>query len=408
MKHHPSRDEPVPRRPAAAPGAWWLGRDLRLDACRGIALWFIFLDHVPDNIGAWLTLRNYGFSDTTEVFMFVSGVTCAMAYGAALRRRGWPTVIARSLRRSWDIYAAFLLLVFACAVLVYAAGGGSLMDDASNTRVLFEQPGPTLLHAAVLQYRPVNSDVLPTFVLFHLSVAPLLWLLLRAPDATLAASVLLYVGTRQFDWYLDAWPRNQWYFNPFAWQVLFVFGAWWALGGGKRLRKLVHARAVLLAAVAYLAASLVVVLGWRIEALHDLVPAAVSAVIYPVDKSGLDPLRLAHFLALAVVAVRIVPPDWVGFGHHPDRVPRRGLSRLLHRGLVMPVMRGAIRCGENSLTIYCLGVLLTLAAQAVLLVLPNDLLLQVLLGGAGIAIMIATANLLTTIMRRNQMRPGLF
>ncbi len=54
-------------------------RDLRLDACRGLALWFIFLDHVPDNILSWLTLRNYGFSDTTEVFVFVSGYTCMIA-----------------------------------------------------------------------------------------------------------------------------------------------------------------------------------------------------------------------------------------------------------------------------------------------------------------------------------------
>ena len=59
------------------------GRDLRIDACRGLALWCIFLDHVPNNIGSWLTLRNYGFSDAAEMFMFVSGVTCALAYGAA-------------------------------------------------------------------------------------------------------------------------------------------------------------------------------------------------------------------------------------------------------------------------------------------------------------------------------------
>src|SRR5713101_9678625 len=70
-----------------------LGRDLRLDVCRGIALWFIFLDHVPNNIGSWLTLRNYGFSDAAEVFMFVSGVTCALAYGKALRFEGWTGVI---------------------------------------------------------------------------------------------------------------------------------------------------------------------------------------------------------------------------------------------------------------------------------------------------------------------------
>ena len=28
------------------------GRDLRIDACRGIALWWIFLDHVPNNVGS--------------------------------------------------------------------------------------------------------------------------------------------------------------------------------------------------------------------------------------------------------------------------------------------------------------------------------------------------------------------
>src|SRR5262245_28056968 len=100
------------------------GRDLRIDACRGIALWCIFLDHVPNNIGSWLTLRNYGFSDAAEVFMFVSGVTCALAYGKAWCCEGWNGVIGRTLRRSWDIYVAFLLLTLASAILIYLAGGG--------------------------------------------------------------------------------------------------------------------------------------------------------------------------------------------------------------------------------------------------------------------------------------------
>src|SRR6201990_3541480 len=85
------------------------GGDLRIDACRGIALWCIFLDHIPNNIGSWLTLKNYGFSDAAEIFMFMSGVTCALAYGRALRYEGWNGVVSRSLRRGWDIYAAFLL-----------------------------------------------------------------------------------------------------------------------------------------------------------------------------------------------------------------------------------------------------------------------------------------------------------
>jgi hypothetical protein len=204
------------------------GRDLRIDACRGIALWFIFLDHVPNNIGTWLTLRNYGFSDAAEVFMFVSGVTCALAYGRAWRCEGWTGVISRTLRRSWDIYAAFLLLTLACAILVHLAGTGRLADE-SNTRILLDHPGATLARAAVLQYRPVNTDVLAVFVLLHLLFAPLLWLLLRAPNATLGASLALYVLVHAFGWTVPAWPNGHWAFTPLAWQLLFVLGAWWMI-----------------------------------------------------------------------------------------------------------------------------------------------------------------------------------
>ena len=126
------------------------GRDPRIDACRGIALWWIFLDHIPNNIGSWLTLRNYGFSDAAELFMFISGVTCALAYDRARRCEGWSGVIRRSLRRGWDIYAAFLLLTLACAIMVYLAGRDHLADE-SNTRVLLEHPG-----AALAQLRSCN------------------------------------------------------------------------------------------------------------------------------------------------------------------------------------------------------------------------------------------------------------
>jgi uncharacterized membrane protein len=78
-------------------------RDLRLDACRGLALWFIFIDHIPDNSLTWLTLRNYGFSDTSEVFVFVSGYTCMLAYGGALREQGWRTTAVRAAAGLGDL-----------------------------------------------------------------------------------------------------------------------------------------------------------------------------------------------------------------------------------------------------------------------------------------------------------------
>jgi hypothetical protein len=207
-------------------------RDLRIDACRGIALWWIFLDHVPNNIGSWLTLRNYGFGDAAEIFMFVSGVTCALAYSKAWRCEGWTAVIRRTLRRSWDIYVAFLLLTLACAILVHLAGGGPLADE-SNTRILLDHPGATLAHAAILQYRPVNTDVLPIFVLLHLLFAPLLWLLLRWPNVTLGASLALYALVHVFGWTVPAWPNGHWAFNPLAWQLLVVLGAWWMIEDNK-------------------------------------------------------------------------------------------------------------------------------------------------------------------------------
>jgi hypothetical protein len=354
------------------------GRDLRIDACRGIALWFIFLDHIPNNIASWLTLRNYGFSDAAEVFMFVSGVTCALAYGAAWRSEGWNGVINRTLRRSWDIYVAFLLVTLACAILVHLTGR---LADESNTRVLLDDPGTTLARAAILQYRPVNTDVLPAFVLLHLLFAPLLWLLLRAPNATLAASLALYVLVHVFGWTVPAWPDGHWAFNPLAWQLLVVLGAWWMIEG-KRVQPWVMSRTTLMLAVLYLLFSLVIALSWRIGPLEALIPQVLAK--HSLDKSNLPPLRLLHFLAIAIVAAWFVPRNW--------------------RGLATPVMRGAIRCGQNSLPIYCLGVLLTFASHLALLEISAGLAMQIGLSLAGIAAMIAIATLLNSISTKPRPR----
>src|SRR5262245_39820546 len=59
-------------------------RELRLDLFRGMALWLIFVDHLPANILTWFTIRNYGFSDATEIFIFISGYTAAFVYGRAM------------------------------------------------------------------------------------------------------------------------------------------------------------------------------------------------------------------------------------------------------------------------------------------------------------------------------------
>ena len=49
------------------------GRDHRIDFFRGLALVFIFWDHIPGNPLANLTVRNFGFSDAAEIFVFLAG-----------------------------------------------------------------------------------------------------------------------------------------------------------------------------------------------------------------------------------------------------------------------------------------------------------------------------------------------
>jgi hypothetical protein len=53
-------------------------RDLRLDLFRGWANWAIFLDHIPHEVLNSITTRNYGFSDATGLFVFISGYTAAL------------------------------------------------------------------------------------------------------------------------------------------------------------------------------------------------------------------------------------------------------------------------------------------------------------------------------------------
>ncbi len=362
-------------------------RDLRLDACRGVALWFIFLDHVPNNILSWLTLRNYGFSDATEVFVFISGYTCMLAYGDALQRQGWPVTTMRALRRGWQIYVAFLLLVLFYVVLVQVIGGG-LYADHTNTRVFFDNQGTALFRVVMLQYSPVNTDVLPTFVLFHLMFPALLWLLTRAAALTLAASILLYGLVQAYGWNLPAWPDGGWFFNPMAWQALFVFGAWYAQEGADRLKDALRSRAVLAAAVLFLAFSLAVALSWQVDGAERLLPEVLRSLLYPIDKSKLAPLRLVHFLALAVVASRVVSWDW--------------------QGLFTPPGLAAIRCGENSLPIYCISVLLSFLALSVLTGISNSVAMQFAVSLAGIAIMIGAATLITRAAAIRGRGPRLF
>jgi len=362
-------------------------RDLRLDACRGLALWFIFIDHIPGNAFDRLTLRNYGFCDTSEIFVFISGYTCMLAYGGALRRQGWPTVIVRSLRRSLEIYAAFLLLVIAYLALVWVTGS-SIYRDETNTRVFFDNPGIALVHLLALQYTPVNTDILPLFVALHFGFPLVLWLMLRNAPIALIASFLLYVMVQLYSWNLPAWPGREAYFNPLAWQLLFVIGACSAGPGAARLAAISRSPVTVPLAASFVIFSLVVTLSWRIEPLKSLIPDAVEGLIYPIYKTHMAPVRLVHFLALMFLGIRFLSP--------------------IKHSIQKPWAMAMVRCGENSLSIYCFSVLASFLGLVILNEIAGGLAMEAVVSAAGIALMVAVASLLTWEAKLDRRGPKLF
>jgi hypothetical protein len=217
---------------------------------------------------------------------------------------------------------------------------------------------------------------------------PLLFLMRRAPDLVLSLSVTLYTLVQVFGFNIPTWPKGEWFFNPFAWQVLVVFGAWIAFGGARKIGGFVASRAVLAGAVAYVVASLIIALGWKFEPLRVVVPQVIADMIYPVDKSSLSPLRLAHFLALAIIAMRFMPQNWPG--------------------LSTPPLNFLVRSGQNSLAIYAIGVVLSFIASQVLPALGGGLGVQAFVSLTGIAAIAVLADILTRLGKLSGHRPKLF
>jgi hypothetical protein len=363
-------------------------RDIRIDFARGLALIFIFLNHIPDNIVSWISNRNWGFSDATEIFVFVSGYSAMLADGSILKRSGFALASASVLRRVWQIYLAHLILfIFFVAQIAYASANfdNPMFAEEMNVGPLLERPDVILLQAVLLRFKPVNMDVLPLYIVLLAAFPFILWAMMRAPLAALGGSIALYLAARWFGWNLPAYPEGGWFFNPFAWQVLFVLGAYCAVtrnrGFWRRLRPVVFGPL----AAAYLVFSLVIVLTWHIPPLTEWVPAWLNAWLYPIDKTNLDSLRLLHFLAAAYLAVLAVPATAKWLNH--------------------PILSPIVLCGRQSLHVFCVGVFLSFGAHFLLTMTEGGWVGEVLVSLAGILLMIATAGLLDWY-KRSERAPG--
>jgi hypothetical protein len=361
------------------------GRDLRLDLFRGVANWAIFLDHIPDNVVNWITTRNYGFSDAADLFVFISGYTATFVYARMMMERGFIVGATRLTKRVWQLYVAHIILFVIYIVSIgYVAQRFSDPDiiNEFNVAGLVDSPIETLRQGLLLKFKPLNLDVLPLYIVLMGLFPPVLWLMLRRPGLTMLASMALWIAARQFGWNLPGYPGGTWYFNPFAWQVLFIFGAWCALGGAVKSRKIIDAPATLYFCLFYLVLALVMTMAGKFPSFAALFPSWLVETFNPNDKTNMAPYRLLHFAVIVVMVIRFVPKDWPG--------------------LEWKVFDPVVKCGQQSLAVFCVGVFLSFVGHFVLMLSSGSVLSQVLVSVAGIAIMTLVAYYISWSKRQDK------
>lgn len=350
-------------------------RDLRLDLFRGLANWLIFLGHIPGSVLAWFTTRNYGFSDGADLFVLISGYTATIVFGKIMLEHGFVIGTTRLLRRVWQLYVAHLLIfLFYLTIVHYISHkfDDPHFMDQFNVATLMNRPVETLSEGLLLKFKPLNLDVLPLYIVLMAAFPIVLWLMLRWRNVVMVGSVGLYLAARHYGWNFTSYPTGVWYFNPLAWQLLFVLGAWLALGGTDTTARILRSRWLYLPCAAFLLAAFGITLAERIPGLLELIPGPLAQLFIPNDKTNLAPYRVAHLASLAFIVVSLIPFDWPG--------------------LRWAVFRPLIRCGQQSLPVFCVGLFLSFIAHFIFEIGSANVLVQILVGAAGLCILTIIAN----------------
>ena len=303
--------------------------------------------------------------------------------------RGVIVGATRVLRRAWQLYAAYVVLLALYVVTIGDVATRYAAPDIIyefNIPGLLDEPVRTVAHGLLLQSRALNLDVLQLYVLLMACFPVVLWMMLRKPGLTLAGSLVLYLAARQFDWNLSSFPDGYWYFNPFCWQLLFVLGAWCALGGARERHTAFKSPIAVSLGITYLIFALAMTMAGRFPELRQIFPAWLLDVFIPNDKTNLAPYRVLHFIVVALFVTRLMSKDWPG----------------LH----WPIFKPLVICGQQSLAVFCAGVFLSLAGRLALMTSSGSLIEQIFVSLAGIVIRTLVASYVSWSKRQDHPLPG--
>jgi hypothetical protein len=356
------------------------GRLGGIDFWRGCVLCVIFVDHMPGNAFENLTPRNFGFSDAAEAFVFLSGVSIALAYGGHFSAGERGKTLAGLIRRALKLYGAHIGLSLVALAIFF--GGAAWADKpdlvAVHGRDLFvANPGLGLVGLVSLGHQLGYFNILPLYMILMICAPALLSLAAIDRRLMLVASGLVYGLVRLFHWNLPNWPDlGAWFFDPFAWQFLFAIGI--AIGFILRDAPLPLSRPLAVAAgLIVVASALVVTHGF--SSSHEASGAGFWELLrdrLDLDKSQLGLVRLIHFLALAYLVYALA------------------LARRL-RGL--PLYDPMALLGRNSLWVFVLVSLFSAIWQVLIETIDHAIVFDTMFTGISLAIIYGAARLIDSM-----------
>ncbi len=340
-------------------------RDLRLDIMRGWMQVSIFISHVVGSVVAWGIHATWGLSDSSEQFVFLSGLTLGSVFALKATRDGFAAARLDMGRRTWRLYLTHLTVFAMFAALVFAAGMRLVPGEVARLHWSFlaEAPWFAIPAAAATLYQPDFMGILPVFIWGMLLLPPFLWLADRHGAWALLPPAAAYLAVQAGLIATPAPFENGIAFDPLAWQLLFLLGAWIgrrALLGGVAVPRMGWAVA--------LAAAIVVFGLWVRLVDHGALPGpeGIIAVLYQKEILALP--RLLHALALAYLVAALVPRE-------------AGWMRT-------PAAQAMAEIGRHSLQVFCFGLFLAWGANTALRLWPEQgWWLDPLLVAAGVAML---------------------
>jgi hypothetical protein len=355
-------------------------RDPRIDVIRGMALLMIFVDHIPGNALGLATLRNFGFSDAAEVFVFLAGMSAMLAYGKGFQRDGTLGGLHRVFRR-WGRLYLFHVGLFLTTCLIVLLWTTHYHLQPRFVAPIINAPISGLIRGLLLQALPSYLDILPLYLVL-LAAFPLIYFGLRRNLwLALAASATLWLAANlNADLNLPNWINHgRWFFNPFAWQFLFTIGAAFALPTATDKRSVRRISWVAWLCIAYLGFAFLEAAPWADWNLPDLRPIILAAP----DKTLLAPLRLLDVLSLAYL---LLSSD--------------GLRMLAGRRIFRPLEI----CGRHSLEVFAVGCIAALLGRLLFRTYGAGIEAQIAINVIGIAMMCVVG--LWLEKRRTSRSPG--